>query len=491
MRAPSTNGRQPLGLDLPWISLLALACIVQYWPLLARLRYHFSLNYNEGFNVHYADVVARGQGLYAQPPKFMVMGYPPFSFHTIAILAPGLGGPLVTGRTLALAGLAVITALAGYIVYITAGDSIAALFSSLLVLLCIGLYGRDYVGMNDPQMMAHAIVLVGATVYLRRPMAWSNVLAGAVIVTIGLFFKHNIIAFPVGIALALLFTNRRLFFIWSGTGLLLATVLGVIIVRMDGPFFLQSLTTARHMSRTQSITATIAFLRTLQVPVIVGMFGLVFKRHDRQMWPFSFAMLTGFAYSVFVSAANGINVNHFFDVLVVICMVCGLVFADLRRFATRHPELPKFDTIIGAFPLIFLLGFLANPVVVADFALALKGSKTWQEQAAVFAEDVRYVASHSGPAICEDLLICDDSGKNIDYDAFNVNEAVLTHPAYQGEIIARLSAKQYGVIQINRDPDEQIIAAQRVFFTKAFMVGLLENYSIERVDPRKVFFVPK
>jgi hypothetical protein len=85
---------------LIWVVLLGSACVGQLAPLLACCGYHESFNYNEGWNVFYANLVARGGPVDAPPPEFMLADYTSFSFH-VAKLSPFFGRPLNDGRILA------------------------------------------------------------------------------------------------------------------------------------------------------------------------------------------------------------------------------------------------------------------------------------------------------------------------------------------------------------------------------------------------------
>src|SRR6185312_10323393 len=72
----------------------------------------------------------------------------------------------------------------------------------------------DYVAMDDPQLLGHAVMMVGLLLLLRdKPVAAALTMAFA------LFVKHNLIALPIASALWLALADRRAAMKFAATGM--------------------------------------------------------------------------------------------------------------------------------------------------------------------------------------------------------------------------------------------------------------------------------
>ena len=88
----------------------------------------------------------------------------------------------------------------------------------------------------------------------------------------------------------------------------------------------------------------------------------------------------------------------------------------------------------------------------------------------------------NGPAICEDLLLCLQSGKPLDADPFFVHDQLATGRLSQAEILSMLAQHRYAAIEIDGAVDAAAPAVGRTRFDRAFMASLLSHYRLVRVD---------
>ena len=75
-----------------------------------------------------------------------------------------------------------------------------SLFAALLFVSGLLVF-TDYVGMDDPQLLAHTVALSGLVLFLARPATFAIVTASALLMTAALFIKHNLIALPVAVTI--------------------------------------------------------------------------------------------------------------------------------------------------------------------------------------------------------------------------------------------------------------------------------------------------
>jgi hypothetical protein len=56
--------------------------------------------------------------------------------------------------------------------------------------------------------------------------------------------------------------------------------------------------------------------------------------------------------------------------------------------------------------------------------------------------------SHSGPALCESLLMCFDAGKPLLVDTFNTRQMILTGRMAEADLLAEIAARRFAVIEL-------------------------------------------
>src|SRR6202012_2252193 len=92
-----------------------------------------------------------------------------------------------------------------------------AFFAALLLIT------SDYVGMDDPQLLGHAMQIAALLLLLRGPL-----LIPALLFAVSLFIKHNLLALPLAAGLWLLLQDRRAglhFLLWGAAFALAGLVL--------------------------------------------------------------------------------------------------------------------------------------------------------------------------------------------------------------------------------------------------------------------------
>ncbi|MBW8852759.1 MAG: hypothetical protein JF604_00140, partial [Bradyrhizobium sp.] len=183
-------------------SVLAATGLAVLWLLtrdILAIPAHVPLDPNEGWNAAHAFAAA----LYPPPQRLMVNNYPPLSFYLIRALVRHGGDPLIAGRWVSLAAFLGLCAGIGVVLRDMdcgiRGIACAILFFAALLLLA-----SDYVGMDDPQLLGHALQIAALILLLReRPIS------AALLFAASLFVKHNLLALPLASAAWLTLLDRR------------------------------------------------------------------------------------------------------------------------------------------------------------------------------------------------------------------------------------------------------------------------------------------
>ena len=81
-------------------------------------------------------------------------------------------------------------------------------FAALLFALGM-LSFTDYVAMNDPQMLAHALATGGFLILLKAPRTGRRIGAAALLFVLAFFVKHNVAVMAAAMLLWLFFADRK------------------------------------------------------------------------------------------------------------------------------------------------------------------------------------------------------------------------------------------------------------------------------------------
>src|SRR5947199_8502116 len=116
---------------------------------------------NEGCNAYFADAAMGKMPLYPSADQLITNNYSPLSFYIVGLVGRFIGDPVLAGRLLSLvAVLAIATAIA-LSVRRLGGSGVAAGVSAAFFVATVSRFFMPYVGMNEPQLLSEAIMLVG------------------------------------------------------------------------------------------------------------------------------------------------------------------------------------------------------------------------------------------------------------------------------------------------------------------------------------------
>lgn len=165
------------------LALVRLACLVNL---------EIPRNYNEGWNAYHALAAMTGQPLYPRAPSLFVNNYPPLSFFIAGAIGKLTGDLIVGGRILSLVS-AIVASWAIFAIARTMDmTKTGALFVSCLFLAKL-LAASDYIGINDPQMLAHALGCLGFLAIIAGPRTQRSLALGALLLTLAVFVKHMLV----------------------------------------------------------------------------------------------------------------------------------------------------------------------------------------------------------------------------------------------------------------------------------------------------------
>ena len=395
------------------LALLALATV---WLLMAPL-YRMGLwleQPNEGWNATHALNAFSG-GLYPAPGSFIINNYPPLWFYLTGGLARLGADPIFAGRVIAFlsfiaTGVAIFTIVRGL-----KGSLSAALVSALCFAIILAGLLWSYVGLSEPQMLAHALVAFGAAILVRANNAKAAAIA-AVLTVIGMFTKQVVIALPLASLVWLVIYRRNLLLPWLLAGaisgfLALGAWLSLhanVISNMLFPRVFAASTLAKNL----------ALVSKAAVPLVV--FAAVAWRRrseqDEAMAFAGFAIAAGFLALLFFGGARGVSINVVFDLVIAASIGLGLAW---DRIETLSPRANGWRIAIVA----ALLIRVGSGVPYANAALVLDARERGrlQEQSSSLAALRDRLKPIKGPVACETLSACIWAGHRNEIDLWKLH----------------------------------------------------------------------
>src|SRR6185503_3767237 len=153
---PRMNSRPATALVWSAIGVLALAALFLLLRNSVAIPSLVALDPNEGWNAAHTIALMTGHSLY--PAGLMVNNYPPLSFYAVAALATLTGDAVIAGRLLSLLSFLATCALIAAITR-RMGAGLPGMLTAVVFFAAVLLIASDYVGMDDPQLLGHALQL--------------------------------------------------------------------------------------------------------------------------------------------------------------------------------------------------------------------------------------------------------------------------------------------------------------------------------------------
>lgn len=486
----------------PWLvvslcTLLVLAAALLSVVLpFATMGFDIEKSYNEGWNAYHAARVSSGEVLYTGDPARLV-NYPFLSFYLVAWLKPLFGNVLLIGRGLNIIAFLATGILSALIVRCLRGSIVEMMFASACVLGFQAIQAKNWIGTDEPQMVAEALMLGGLFCYVSGRPTLLRLAGCALLLSAGAFVKHILVAIPLAISLDLLFKDRRHFLVWCACGsvsLLLFACLSEVIA---GGHFWNEIFAPRiyHWSRLSyhGKKLLIAFKWPI-IAVLVYLSRRLPRSHAVLLRTYGgVALISG----VFFSGGDGVANNIYLDFTVFMGLAAGVALGQWRRSAEHR----GFRAIIAsALPLLLALPVLTkSPQSVRPLLDAGATFRAYRQQEADFNEAKDFLRNVSGPIICENLLLCFEAGKPLIVDPFNARSQILVGRLSEASMITDVARRRFEAIElsseIHPDPehprriDRHLLAQAR--FTEGTLDAIDRFYTPAIRTNGAIFFFPR
>jgi hypothetical protein len=411
-----------------------LALVYFAWPVY-RAFLPLQIDVNEAWNAYQADMLRAGQPLYSFN-DFITNNYPPLSFYVVNALAAATGiDALYVGRLVSL----IATVAIAFSIFACArrlgASRLAATLGALWWLASMARWYAGYVGMDDPHLVALALMTWALAYALRDPKS-KRVEGAIVIMALAGFYKHNLVAIPAttlcwwtlhdyrrGLRLALL-----------GIGTVAAgfAACGVVF----GQAFFHDLLLPRHYDVIR--LGNIGRLQFIAPALIIAAIWAAYRRRNSAAQFVSIFMALAFLSYAGQTMADGVADNASFELVVAAAIGIGCAFDDLvaipaaRRWGLERSQVLVVCVLIAR----LLISARLSPYLVLfspDFHSSLS------DRVSVMQAESARISAIPGPVVCENVpLACRFAGKAVVFDPFTVGQLVATGRISQAEMSRKI-----------------------------------------------------
>src|SRR5215472_6703221 len=493
-----------------WIS--AIVICLMFITMLALFRFpvrrifaNVEVNYNEGWNAYRADMVAKGLRLYGEPPQGFgtATAYPPISFPLISWLGRA-NTYLEVGRLVSLFALIATGLFVGLTVRKAGGSKLTAIFCFLLYEIGIAVLRADRIGMYDPQLLGEALSAAGLYFYVRDPDSRRLLCLSALFFCIGGFTKHNLLAFPMAVAIDLMFRSWRAFATWAGAMVVSAGLLTAATMLVDGRYFFVHLMGGGG-GRAYSFMAAWSqfhhYVEKFQCLLVLATAWSIRALRSRTVFVAAFVLSHGLAF--LLGGGYGVDLNIFFNGFAATVIICGLALSDISSalVALRPGAFNPAAAIM--FGLFFISIMIYVPGQVKRDRKAMRDLPEAEKE---FQSGVDFLKARSGSALCESHLLCYESGKPFEFEPFSVRDQMMTGKIHEADVLQLLKTHHFQTVEVSLRSDEENLSNSELRaslssdqkdpekmrrFSPNFMNELLRDYQLSMRTPDMAFFSAK
>jgi hypothetical protein len=454
------------------LAALAAGCVAGLVHTVSVVGLHIPFDPNEGWNAYFARRAMSTGSPYPPDGSLMVNNYPPLSFFIVGSLSRVLGDAIVIGRIVSLLALGFCALTIADAAREMGCDREQGAFAALLFVGCVMLTS-DYAGMNDPQLLGHAISLCGLVVALRQPRTARTMVVSALLCVLALFVKHNLVLLPLTLALWLLLVDRRLAttFVVSGT---IFSLIGLGLVRSAfGTTLFHQLASPRLYSLGNIAVALANWLPWAAVPLCGGVLLYAIGRRDQYAGFAIIYAVVSVAGGILLSGGAGVDANILFDADIALALCAGVLVNRLE------PERwSGWLTIAYVIPLVLLLRG-----VDGDWSSREYWYHPLQNDREISAAEISLLRSKSNPVICEMLSLCYWAGRTAEVDVFNIDQAIRTGARPDTQLVRQINAKRFSMIEFE--------SLKPFPISGGVEDALFHSYKVVRTDDERVFLTPR
>jgi len=395
----------------------------------------FEIDPNEAWNAWWSQSLGE---LYPGRDALVIGNYPPLYFYLLKLISLAGPDPIYAGRAISLLAVPALSAIAFSGIRAAGVGRLHAAFGAIWLFASLNVAFMGYVGMNDPQLAALAIMCGGFVWAVRRQQAGRAVEPAVLVMVAAGFFKHNIAAIPLA-ALIWLAMEQPLRAFRATLAAGLATGGGLLLCyRYFGDNFIEQLTFARALNLGNLFAGPeiLLYLLATLAPILLWLYFGWGHRMARKM---VVLLVLTFASGIVQRTGDGVDINAYFEFLFALALGLGFAFS-------WTPQLPGHlkrgvATVRPALALMLLLALWLCFPTQAYTSLRNGAFRAGiEENIKTVQSEVKRVRALPGKVSCTVTLVCYWAGKPFVWDSFAMKQRVATGKWTQTELDKRARA---------------------------------------------------
>ncbi len=463
--------------------MLGLCATALFALPVARLPMRVPINYNEGWNAYQADRAMSGRALYPPVDSLLSNNYPPLSFFVVGMAGRVVGDNVLAGRFVALASFLAV-GLAIFLVGMATTRSWAgALFGALVFGVYALTHFSDYIGMDDPQWMAHALATAGLGLLLWRGDRTSQVsgFGAGVVMALALLVKHTLIALPAALLLELLLRRTRPLKAWAAGFGSTVLVSSIVCVATWGTLVYTNVALAPRAWSIWYSSQGIERVVTPLLPMLVAVVLWLSFSGEWGRWRvfvvYAFCSLT---LAVALLGGEGVNYNMLFDLTIALTILAA---------AAVSPGLGATDGSRDGFR-VALAAVIAVTLLMPALPLALGQYAQMQQLHQLQRDserDIATIAQYPDPVWCQTVALCYWAGKEWSLDWFGARQKLKAGIISERALLDPIEQRRITLLQIELRSQTQPFFV----FPVAIERAIQENYSVVRASSSRAILEPR
>ncbi len=411
-----------------------IAAFSTIWPIY-RAFLDIEIDINEGWNAFFADAAMGRMPLYPSRDLLITNNYPPLSYYIVGGLGKLIGDPILTGRILSLIAVAGIAVCVAVAIKRLGGNGTAATIGALYYVATMCRFFSDYVGMNDPQLLAQAIMTAGFVSFLRAVQRDRGFAFPFLIMLVAGFIKHNIVVMPLAslIWLGIHKPRRMIEMVIFSIGVMTAGF--VLCSEQYGADFFSNMMTPRNYDW-KLVYGAIGHLQWLAVG-LAAWFYAASKLVDPRVRLCNLLIVLALIIFFFQKSAEGVACNAQFELVIAVSIGVGLVFEFMPGLPIAHRFKPEMLRSIFLFAICLRLLASTN-IQPMRLLFDCKFHNEIAAREAAMSATVNRVRLEPGDVMAN-TYACYRAGKPFVVDPFNCDQRMKTGnlpPDAIGKLIA-------------------------------------------------------
>jgi hypothetical protein len=418
---------------LALVGIIISLCLITLYFCCYRAALPLSIDRNEAWNAWHSESLAN---LYPPDGELVPNNYPPLYPIILNAISSVGTEPLYAGRILSLLAALILSLLVFRSAHLLGAPRFAAGVGAIWFLATLAVAFTGYVGMNDPHLLALAVMCGGFVWVIAKEQRRQAVEPAIFVMAIAGFIKHSIFAIPASALVWLALDSLPRAARATAFGMAVCAT-GLLICRLAyGREFIEQLMFPRQITITNIYNA-LDYLRPLLAGIFVATCWLFLRRHTRLARKMAILLALTFANGFIQSFGAGVDVNAYFEFLFALAIGVGIAFGEAQNVSTiLSINRNKIELALTSLLLISLVVQLRGD----PYHLLLSNSfrSELADNVDTVRSEVERIRAIRGKISCSVMLICYWAGKPFVWDPFAVQQLVATGKWSQQEYERRV-----------------------------------------------------